>query len=52
MLILVGNAENHTGLGLPVVFHLVIYSIIVIIIITIIIIQCKLHHRGRFNFSG
>lgn len=51
MLIHVGNAVNHTGLSLPVVFHLVIYSIIVVIIIMIMC-QCKLDDRGRFNFSG
>ena len=55
MLILVGNDANHTGLGLSVVFHLVIHSsmmMIVIIIIIIILSQCKLHQRGGFNFSG
>lgn len=36
MLIHVGNAVNHTGLSLPVVFHLIIYSIIVIIITIIV----------------
>lgn len=46
----VGHAVNNTVLNLPVVFHLVIYSIIVIIIM--IMCQCKLDHRGRFNFSG